>query len=81
MGATPRTALLLPLAALALFASGEQTMRDRQHENARACYETPVLVRIGLFEDITQGTSQGIYLNATFPIGTPDSKLTFSENP
>jgi|HubBroStandDraft_6_1064221.scaffolds.fasta_scaffold2268397_2 hypothetical protein len=56
-------------------------MRDRQHESAKACYETPVLVRIGLFENITQGTSQGIYLDATFPIVTPDSKLTFSENP
>jgi hypothetical protein len=41
-------------------------------------YETPVLRRIGSFEQITQGNHTGPELDASFPGGTPDSKLTFS---
>jgi len=53
-------------------------MSDRTNENTKAAYESPVLTRIGSFEDITQGHSTGPSLDATFPTGTPDSKLTFS---
>jgi hypothetical protein len=53
-------------------------MSDRATENGRAAYESPVLTRIGSFEDLTQGSSTGPHLDATFPSGTPDSKLTFS---
>jgi hypothetical protein len=38
-------------------------------------YETPVLTRIGSFEDITQGGSPGHHVDVSFPIGTPVSQL------
>ena len=53
-------------------------MNDRTKENGKAPYERPMLTRIGSFEEITQGLSTGPDLDATFPVGTPDSKLTFS---
>jgi hypothetical protein len=45
--------------------------------NKKAKYEAPALTCVGTFEDITQGGGPGTRLDATFPNGTPDSKLTF----
>jgi hypothetical protein len=41
-------------------------------------YQSPMLTVIGSFEEITQGTSTGNYLDKTFPVGTPKDQLTFS---
>ena len=41
-------------------------------------YESPELVELGSFESLTQGTSYGESLDATFPDGTPRAELTFS---
>jgi hypothetical protein len=53
-------------------------MNDRTRENRRAAYESPVLTRIGAFEEITQGNLPGTKLDHPFPTGTPSSQLTFS---
>lgn len=41
-------------------------------------YETPEITALGTFEQITQGASDGAKLDASFPVGTPKSDLTFS---
>ena len=41
-------------------------------------YEVPELTKIGSFEEVTQGESSGIRLDASFPTQTPFSELTFS---
>ena len=41
-------------------------------------YETPVLTRIGSFEQVTLGNANGNKLDQNFPVNTPKSSLTFS---
>jgi hypothetical protein len=53
-------------------------MTDGTIENEKAAYESPVLTRIGAFEEITQGSPRGSHLDHPFPTGTPQSQLTFS---
>lgn len=54
-------------------------MRDElKQTEGGARYESPILVRIGTFESITQGNLGGASLDATFPPHTPFRDLTFS---
>jgi hypothetical protein len=53
-------------------------MSDRLSDSGKAGYESPVLTRIGSFEDITQGNITGAKTDQLFPNDTPKSKLTFS---
>jgi hypothetical protein len=53
-------------------------MSERLNDSGKASYESPVLTRIGSFEDITQGGPTGPQTDALFPNDTPKSKLTFS---
>lgn len=41
-------------------------------------YEAPQLKKVGSFEAVTQGAKGTIKLDASFPVGTPLSQLTFS---
>ncbi len=41
-------------------------------------YEMPQLEELGSFEAMTQAAATGSQLDATFPITTPSSDLTFS---
>lgn len=41
-------------------------------------YEAPAMTSLGSFETLTQGGSSGSQLDATFPVGTPFTNLTFS---
>jgi hypothetical protein len=43
----------------------------------RAVYSTPRLLRHGSVEKITKGSSTGLALDATFPIGTAVTSVTF----
>jgi hypothetical protein len=53
-------------------------MSDRSMDG-KAAYESPVLTRIGAFEEVTQATQPvQQHTDFPFPSGTPDSKLTFS---
>jgi hypothetical protein len=47
-------------------------------ESGKAKYETPVLSRVGAFEDITNGKLGGVHTDAAFPTGTPSNLFTFS---
>lgn len=47
-------------------------------KSEKATYVKPVLNRVGSFEEITLGNSTGSALDASFPVGTPFSDLTFS---
>lgn len=44
----------------------------------KTTYAAPRLVRHGSVEALTRGNAAGNTLDATFPIGTPNSDLTFS---
>lgn len=44
----------------------------------RTEYTAPRLNRLGSLEKLTLGSSDGYALDATFPINTPKSDLTFS---
>lgn len=41
-------------------------------------YETPSIIQLGSLAELTQGQTVGDFLDATFPIGTPNSELTFT---
>ena len=41
-------------------------------------YEAPQLSLVGTLETLTQGSSTGNRIDATFPVTTPQSQLTFS---
>jgi hypothetical protein len=41
-------------------------------------YEAPAVVVLGSFEELTQGSTTGMFTDAAFPAGTPMDKLTFS---
>lgn len=41
-------------------------------------YETPTVVELGSFEEITQGATSGNALDRAFPDNTPSNQLTFS---
>ena len=41
-------------------------------------YEAPQLKKVGSFEEVTQGAKGSVALDASFPVGTPPSALTFS---
>jgi hypothetical protein len=47
-------------------------------ESGKAKYETPVLSRVGAFEDITNASLAGANVDLVFPTDTPKSKFTFS---
>lgn len=57
---------------------GVEVMSNRLADSGKANYESPVLTRIGSFEDITQGLAAGNKTDQLFPNDTPKSKLTFS---
>ncbi len=44
----------------------------------KQAYEAPQLIELGAFEELTQGSSTGGFLDADFPAGTPVPDLTFS---
>lgn len=46
--------------------------------NPKAEYQRPELSVLGRFEELTQGASDGLKLDASFPAGTPKVDLTFS---
>jgi hypothetical protein len=41
-------------------------------------YEKPKVVDYGTLAQLTAGTKNGNFLDATFPVHTPKNKLTFS---
>jgi hypothetical protein len=41
-------------------------------------YDAPTISRIGSLSELTKGFSSGAFLDASFPVGTPDPDLTFS---
>ena len=41
-------------------------------------YETPKIEDYGDLKDLTAGARTGNFLDATFPVGTPFSQVTFS---
>lgn len=41
-------------------------------------YETPRIIQLGSLAELTQGQTSGDFLDATFPVGTPNSELTFT---
>lgn len=41
-------------------------------------YETPSVRDYGTLQDLTAGQTDGNFLDADFPSGTPKSELTFS---
>lgn len=47
-------------------------------EDQKAPYETPVLIRHGTFEEVTQANSDGQRTDAAFPNDTPLSGFHFS---
>ncbi|TKA94277.1 lasso RiPP family leader peptide-containing protein [Cereibacter changlensis] len=49
-----------------------------QNTSANVSYEAPKLNVHGSLEDMTQGSSVGNSLDASFPVGTPRGDLTFS---
>ncbi|MGY6552106.1 MAG: lasso RiPP family leader peptide-containing protein [Erythrobacter sp.] len=44
----------------------------------KATYKSPSIEDLGCFEALTQGTSAGGRLDASFAVGTPEADLTFS---
>lgn len=44
----------------------------------KSAYTAPRLVRHGSVESLTKGGTGTNFLDATFPVGTPFSELTFS---
>ncbi|MFZ5667776.1 MAG: lasso RiPP family leader peptide-containing protein [Pseudomonadota bacterium] len=44
----------------------------------KIAYTAPEIEDLGAFEEITQGASTGSAIDASFPVGTPFSQLTFS---
>ena len=44
----------------------------------KKAYESPRLVVHGGVEKVTQGLSNGNFLDKTFPVNTPKPQLTFS---
>ncbi len=48
-------------------------------KDLRGLYEKPLVERVGSFEEITRAASDGNALDATFPVNTPFSELTFSD--
>jgi hypothetical protein len=46
--------------------------------DGRANYAAPALERLGSLEEVTLGNAGGNKLDASFPVGTPKSSLTFS---
>ena len=53
-------------------------MTENSAVSRRAEYQAPTLAVLGTFEQLTQGTSNGNFLDNTFPDGTPRGELTFS---
>ena len=49
-----------------------------QNKSAIVSYEAPKLTVHGSLEDMTQGSSVGNSLDASFPAGTPKGNITFS---
>ena len=41
-------------------------------------YETPQIVELGTLAQITRANVTGDFLDDTFPVGTPQSELTFT---
>jgi hypothetical protein len=52
--------------------------REMMNEQKNPKYETPRIVDHGELSELTAGLTTGLDLDASFPIGTPDSDLTFS---
>jgi len=46
-----------------------------EQQEARLAYETPMLTRIGTFEEVTRQTSVGDHLDVALPAGTPLSEV------
>lgn len=44
----------------------------------KVAYQAPEVVNLGSFEDITAGSKGGEALDASYPVETPKSQLTFS---
>ncbi len=44
----------------------------------RAAYSAPRLIAHGSVEKITKGLSVGLRLDASFPVGTPVTDITFT---
>jgi hypothetical protein len=48
---------------------------------SKHAYETPQLFELGAFEDLTQAGSTGLYLDATYPAGTPITDAIYGDGP
>ena len=46
--------------------------------NAKKQFVAPTLIEYGKFEELTQGSSDGDFTDAVFPVDTPKPLLTFS---
>ena len=44
-------------------------------------YETPQLIELGAFEQLTQAGSTGMFLDATYPAGTPITDPIYGDGP
>lgn len=44
-------------------------------------YISPMLEKIGSFEELTRGNADGSFTDALFPTDTPKEELTFSDMP
>jgi hypothetical protein len=44
-------------------------------QETRQAYETPMLTRIGTFEEVTRQTTAGDHLDVALPAGTPLSEV------
>jgi hypothetical protein len=47
-------------------------------EQGTPAYERPTVVDYGTLRELTAGHKTGANLDASFPVGTPNDKLTFS---
>jgi hypothetical protein len=50
----------------------------RNETQPKPVYEKPVVRDYGGLAELTAGTHNGNFLDATFPVHTPKSQLTFS---
>jgi hypothetical protein len=50
---------------------GKVMSEHEQNAAGKLTYETPILVKIGSFEDITQGANGLITIDGTYPANTP----------
>ncbi len=56
----------------------KEVFKMKKMKTSLKTYTKPAVTRHGSIEEMTKGGSSGSFLDATFPVGTPFSDLTFS---